>query len=103
VNWRWSALATVSGAAVRAHEIQQPQRIVTKQVIEVVNQPDVRPMIIDADQLDPIAAIGGGRRPQRDLSSVTVSSVVSGRSASNIAGGKPVDSVGALFQARSAR
>ena len=54
-----------------ALEVHQPQRIVPEQMIEVVNEPDVRPVIGDADQLDAVAAIGRGgglelRLQQRD-------------------------------------
>ena len=43
-----------------ALEVHQPQRIVPEQMVEVVNEPDVRPMIGDADQFDAVAAVGRG-------------------------------------------
>ena len=48
-----------------AFEVLQPQRIVPKQMIEVVNEPDIRPMIAHADQFDAVAATRAQAIPRR--------------------------------------
>ena len=52
------------GGVGRAREIAQPQRIVAEQMIEAVHQPDVRPVIADADQFDAVAAVGRNAAPR---------------------------------------
>ena len=46
-------------AVARSKSIE-PQRVVPEQMIEAVDQPDVRPVIGDADQFDAVAAVGRG-------------------------------------------
>jgi hypothetical protein len=78
----------------------QPQRVVTKDPVEVLGEREIRPVIIDTDELDAVAPIRCRR--SRDLISCTVALPVSWRSASNRAGGNAVETWGALFQPRSA-
>jgi hypothetical protein len=69
-------------------------------MVEVVNEPDVRPMIGDADQFDAVAAIR--RRGSFSLSSAADGFVGGVGTQRVLRGFKPVDSFGALFQPRSA-
>ena len=72
-----------------ALEVHQPQRIVAEQMIEVVDQPDVRPMIGDADQFDAVAAVGRRGGLSFAFSRVTVSSLVWAAAPRSATGCKP--------------
>ena len=90
----------VSGAGY-VFEEPQPDGIVTKIMIEAMNERHVRPMKIDRRKLDAVATI----RPRRLLEFAAQigdhGSLPSTRKASNCSGGKAVDSFGPLPIVRS--
>ena len=73
----------MSGASVALLEVAEPQRVVAEQMVEVVDQADVRPVVTDADQFDAVAPVGRGRRGELRLEQAQrFRCCVSGRSAS---------------------
>ncbi len=65
----------------RLLEPAQPQRIVAEHVVEIVREREIRPVIVDADQLDAIAPVGrrGGGEPRLEQAHGLIAGVLAQR------------------------